>query len=93
MQQSELGDLNYKGDVTMFSLVLTMLILVGIYLLQGSYPFLAGVLAVAPVKVIATAFIAYEDGGTSRLLDAITGMLLAQAVFTCALLAVWLALR
>ena len=77
----------------MLSLVLTVLILVGIYLLQGSYPFLAGVLAVAPVKVIATAFIAFEDGGTSRLLDAITGMLLAQVVFSGALFVVWLALK
>ncbi len=77
----------------MLSLGLTVLILVGIYFLQGSYPFLAGVLAVAPVKVMATSFIAYEDGGTARLLDAVTGMLLAQVAFSGALFVVWLALK
>jgi hypothetical protein len=77
----------------MFSLVLTVLILVVIYFLQEPYPFLAGVLAVAPIKVIATSFIAYEDGGTSRLLDAITGMLLAQVAFTGILFVVWFMLK
>jgi hypothetical protein len=77
----------------MLSLVLTVLILVAVYFLQQGHPLLAGVLAVAPVKVIATSLIVYEEGGAARLHDALTGMLLAQVALAAILFAAWLAFR
>ena len=77
----------------MFSLLLTVLILIAIYFLQQGHPLLAGILAVAPVKVVATSFIVYEEGGILRLHEALTGMLFAQISFAAVLLVAWLALR
>jgi uncharacterized membrane protein (GlpM family) len=77
----------------MFSLALTILVLIVVYFLQEHYPFLAGILAVAPVKVVATSFIVYEDGGVSSLLEAITGMMVAQFVVAGGLFVFWLALK
>ena len=77
----------------MLSLVLTMLILVAVYFLQQGHPLLAGMLAVAPVKVIATSLIVYGEGGVARLHDALTGMVLAQVTLTAVLFAAWLAFR
>jgi hypothetical protein len=77
----------------MVTLALTVLILVAVYFLQQTYPLLAGMLAVAPVKIVATSLMVFEDGGVPRLQEAIGGMLLGQLLWTAALLAVWLALR
>ena len=77
----------------MLSLVLTLLVLIAIFFIQQSYPLLAGILAVAPVKIIATAVMTYEDGGTARLHDAIGGMLIGQVAWGILLLAAWIALR
>jgi uncharacterized membrane protein (GlpM family) len=77
----------------MLSLVLTVLVLIVVYLLQQSYPLLAGMLAVAPVKIVATSFMVFEDGGVPRLQEAIGGMLLGQIAWGLALAVVWLSLR
>jgi len=77
----------------MLSLVLTVLILVAVYFLQQGHPLVAGMLAVAPVKVIATSSIVYEEGGVARLHEALTGMLLAQVALAAVLFAAWLVLR
>jgi hypothetical protein len=77
----------------MLSLVLTVLILLAVYFLQQAYPVLAGMLAVAPVKIVATSFMVFEDGGVPRLQEAIGGMLLGQLFWGVALIAVWFALR
>lgn len=77
----------------MLSLVLTMLILIAAYFLQQGHPLLAGVLAVAPVKVIATSFMVYEEGGITRLHDALSGMLLAQVALAAVLFAAWMLSR
>lgn len=77
----------------MLSLILTVLILVVVYFLQQAYPLLAGMLAVAPVKIIATSLMVFEEGGIPRLQEAIGGMLLGQIIWSAALVAVWLALR
>ena len=77
----------------MVSLALTVLILVAAYFLQQGHPFLAGALAVAPVKIVATSFMVYEEGGITRLHEALTGMLLAQFALAVVLLVVWLALK
>lgn len=77
----------------MVSLLLTVLILIAVYFLQHGHPLLAGILAVAPVKVIATSFIVYEEGGILRLHEALTGMLFAQVSITAILFVAWLALK
>ena len=77
----------------MLSLSLTVLVLVAVYFLQQGHALLAGILAVAPVKVIATSFIVYEEGGILRLHDALTGMLFAQISITAAIFVVWMTLR
>jgi uncharacterized membrane protein (GlpM family) len=77
----------------MLSLVLTVLVLLAVYFVQQTHPFLAGILAVAPVKIIGTSFIAYEEGGISELHEAMTGMLFAQVAVAVVLLVAWLALR
>lgn len=77
----------------MLALVLTVLILLVVYFLQQYYPLLAGMLAVAPVKIVATSFMVFEDGGVPRLQEAVGGMLLGQLVWSIALIMVWLALR
>jgi hypothetical protein len=77
----------------MLSLVLTVLLLVGVYFLQQGYPLLAGIAAVAPVKIIATSLMTFEEGGLERLHDVISGMLIGQVAWGAALLAVWFALK
>jgi hypothetical protein len=77
----------------MLSLFLTVLVLLGVYLVQQWHPFLAGILAVAPVKILATAMMTLEDGGTERLHEAIGGMLIGQVAWGALLLTVWLVLR
>ena len=72
----------------MISLILTVLILVAVYFLQQAYPLLAGMLAVAPVRIVATSFMVFEDGGLPRLQEAIGGMLLGQLLWSVALIAV-----
>lgn len=77
----------------MISLILTVLILVAVYFLQHGHPLIAGVLAVAPVKVIATSSIVYEEGGVPKLHEALTGMLVAQVALAAVLFVAWFALR
>jgi hypothetical protein len=77
----------------MLTLILVVLILVVVYFLQQTSPLLAGILAVAPVKIVATSAIVLEEGGVSRLHEAIGGMLLGQILWGGLLLVVWLALR
>jgi uncharacterized membrane protein (GlpM family) len=77
----------------MLTLGLTVLILIVVYFLQQAHPLLAGMLAVAPVKIVATSFMVLEDGGVPRLQEAIAGMLVGQLVWSAALVVVWFALR
>jgi hypothetical protein len=79
--------------MTMLALVLTVLVLIVVYVLQHAYPLLAGMLAVAPVKIVGTSFMVFEDGGVPRLQEAIGGMLLGQLLWGVALLMVWLILK
>lgn len=76
----------------MVTLAGTVLSLVAVYFLQQTYPTLAGILAVAPIKIVATSLMVFEDGGLPRLQDAI-GMIIAQLPWTAALVAVWCILR
>jgi hypothetical protein len=77
----------------MVTLAGTVLILVAVYFLQQTYPTLAGILAVAPIKIVATSLMVFEDGGLPRLQDAIGGMIIGQLLWTAALVAVWCILR
>lgn len=77
----------------MVSLVLTMMILVGVYFLQTEHPLLAGFAAVAPVKIVAISFMSYEEGGLHNLHEVIGGMLIGQVAWGAVLLAVWVALK
>lgn len=77
----------------MVSLILTLVLLVGVYLLQQGHPVVAGLIAVAPIKIVATSFIAFEDGGVARLHDVISGMLIGQVAWGVILLAIWIALK
>lgn len=77
----------------MLSLVLTMLVLLGVYFLQQGHPLVAGIVAVAPVKIIATSFMTFEEGGLERLRDAMSGMLIGQVAWGAVLLAAWFALK
>ena len=77
----------------MLTLLLTVLILIVVYFLQQGHPLIAGIVAVAPVKIVATSLMVFEDGGIPRLQEAIVGMLLGQLLWSAALIAVWLALK
>jgi hypothetical protein len=77
----------------MISLVLTVIVLVGVYFLQQSNALVAGFVAVAPVKIIAASSMTLEDGGLDRLREALGGMLIGQFVWGLVLLALWFALR
>jgi hypothetical protein len=77
----------------MVTLAGTVLILVAVYLLQQTYPILAGILAVTPVKIVATSLMIFEEGGIPPLQEAIGGMILGQLLWTAALVAVWCILR
>lgn len=77
----------------MLTLLLTVLILIVVYFLQQGHPLIAGIAAVAPVKIVVTSLMVFEDGGIPRLKEAIVGMLLGQLLWSAALIAVWLALK
>ena len=62
----------------MVSLITVIAILVACYFLQGTWPFVAGLLAVVPVKIVATALMALESGGGARMQEAVEGMVIGQ---------------
>lgn len=77
----------------MVSLVITVLLLIAVFFVQQWYPLLAGLLAVTPVKILATLIMTFEGGGVERLHEAIGGMLIGQLVWGAVLLAAWLSFR
>jgi len=74
----------------MAALVLTIATLIVVFLVQKGNPYLAGLIAVIPVKIIATSFITYESGG---LTEALRGMLVGQFLWGFILLGVYLCLK
>ena len=77
----------------MISLILVIAILVIAYFLQSGHPYLAGLVAVIPVKIIGVALMSFESGGMLRLSVAIEGMLVGQLVWAVVLLFVYIAVR
>jgi hypothetical protein len=77
-------------EKNMAALVLTIATLIMVFFVQKGHPFLAGLIAVIPVKIIATSFMAHESGG---LIEAVRGMLVGQFLWGFILLGVYLCLK
>jgi len=77
----------------MLTLLATVAVIVCCYFLQQGSPFLAGLLAVVPVKIIGTAAMSFEGGGIERLSTALEGMLIGQFAWGAVLLVVYLWIR
>ncbi len=73
----------------MYALLATIIILIIIFFLSGKNPFIAGLVAVIPVKIIATGFINYSNG-SDNFLAAIKGMLIGQFLWGFILLIIYL---
>jgi len=54
---------------------------VAIFFVQRLDPFIAGLMAVIPIKIVATALFASKHGGEEHLIVAIKGMLIGQFVW------------
>lgn len=74
---------------TVASLLLTMAALFVVYLLSSGHPFVAGLVAVIPIKIIGTTLITSEVGGRESLAEAVSGMLVGQFAWGFVLLAAW----
>lgn len=72
----------------MMSIVLTVAVLIVAYLLQQRSPWLAGAVAVIPVKILATAAMTWETN-PSALHSAIEGMLTWQCIWAVVLAVAW----
>ena len=72
----------------MITLIITILVLVAVFFLQKWNPLLAGFLAVIPIKILGTGFMALETS-MSNLQKAIEGMLIGQFLWGFVLLAVY----
>jgi len=77
----------------MISLSITVILLFVIYFIQKMNPFVAGLLAVVPIKIFGTALMSMESGGKESLLVATKGMLIGQFVWGLILAAGYLLLR
>lgn len=76
----------------MTSLILTIAVVIVVFFFRGN-PFLAGLIAVIPVKILGAAAITFEQGGNDSLIQAIKGMLVGQFLWGFALLIVYLVMR
>ena len=74
----------------MIALVATIALMVVVYFIQRSHPAIAGLLAVVPVKIIGTAFMA---DNSYQLVKSIEGMLVGQFFIGFALLGVYFYLK
>lgn len=70
----------------MVSLILSIGILIAVYFVGKTNPFLSGVLAVVPIKVLSALSISFEEGGRGNLITTAEGILLGQAIGFIALL-------
>jgi len=77
----------------MTQLISLLVIIVLIYFVQKHSPLLAGLMAVIPIKIIATTMFSYNEGGRESTVEAMKGMLIGQFVVVFVLLAVYLKLR
>lgn len=77
----------------MTALLLTISVLEAAFFLAEGMPWLAGFVAVIPVKIIGASWFACNAGGTSHLESAIAGMLVGQAAWLAILLIAYYALR
>jgi hypothetical protein len=79
----------------MYSLAITMALIILIFFVQGLNPYIAGLMAVIPVKILGTSLITHENGGKEALEKAVSGMLVGQFAWGFVLLGayIWLKYR
>jgi len=77
----------------MYSLLATIALLILIFLIGAKQPFIAGLLAVIPIKIIGTALITSETGGRDSLQASVHGMLVGQFAWGFILLGTYLYIR
>jgi len=79
--------------VSLAVLIVAVGILVAAYWLSGTRPFLAGVLAVVPVKIVATTAMSWQEGGRAGLRSSLDGVLTGQVIWTALIALAWIMLR
>ena len=62
----------------MFSFLAVLVSVVLIYIVQRYSPFMAGVIAVVPIKIISAVVFSYSEGGVKSINDTISGALIGQ---------------
>jgi len=77
----------------MISLILSLLVVTLIWWVSGESPYMAGLLAVVPIKILIAGYMATTQGGRDGLLQAVEGMLIGQFLWGFALLALFWWLR
>lgn len=73
----------------MIALIGTILLLIVVFFVSRHSPWLAGLIAVIPIKIIGTSLMVFENGDTQQLHKTVEGMLIGQFVIGFILLAVW----
>ncbi len=76
----------------MLSLFLTLFVVILVYMLRST-PFVAGLVAVIPVKILAASIFTYQTSSLKGFIEAVQGMLVGQFFWGFVLLAVYLVLR
>lgn len=74
----------------MLALIVSIILMVAVFFVQKTNPFIAGLMAVIPIKILGTAWMA---PGSDSLVRSIEGMLIGQFLIGFALLAAWLFLK
>ena len=89
----ELAAEGLKDGDAMKALIVSVLALVLCFFVQRVSPFVAGLVAVVPIKIIGTAFMVHEDSGRRALETSLSGMLVGQVVIAAALAIAILVMR
>jgi len=77
----------------MISLFISILLLTVIFFVSREYPYLAGILAIIPVKILSASFIAFELGQKEQLFITVKSMLIGQFLVGFVLLGVYWVLK
>lgn len=77
----------------MWTLIATIIILIISYFIQKYKPFIAGFLAVIPIKIVGTMLMANENGGRDLMIKSIGGMIIGQFSIGILLLVFYLWLK
>lgn len=77
----------------MMTLIITILILILCYVLSDLNPFVAGLIAVIPIKIIGVGLMSFETGARVALMSSISGMLIGQFIIGFILLGLYVYLK